>query len=291
MDVTFPTITQPAASPTLDSPPLASPPPISPPRVSPPLISQPVVSPPIMSQPAMPPITQPIRPLDETSADDSAASSYVDDYTPPSVTPSSETTSPSEAILTSPVAPPPAADASPPVTPPPATASSQTITPPSSPELKKPASSTPISQALEDQNIFQLLGITDGSQEEREEFLDELQQVIWEDFLENDVELLVTEEEMVELKKIMGRKDLDETKMQEEIITYLEKLIPDLEEIMLEKALELKSDMVKERIAGMREYYAGKDAPLQTLDKAEDFIQESQWRDAAGLLNGISDQS
>ena len=249
---------------------------------------------------------------------DQPSSSYVDDYAPPAATPA--ITSP---ITTGPTfSDAPATDMSsmPSMDTPPAIPVEEPFAPLSDPEPTAPAampsdtapteqteptatvvepalsssstqgsSVSPVSQALEDQNIFQLLGITDGTPEEREEFLDELQQVIWEDFLENDVELLVTEEEMVELKKIMERKDLDDNKLQEEIITYLEKLVPDLEEIMLEKALELKADMVKERIAGMREYYAGKDAQLQELAKTEAFIQDNQWRDAASLLNGMTD--
>lgn len=146
---------------------------------------------------------------------------------------------------------------------------------------------SPISQALEDQNIFYLLGVTDGSDEDREAFLDELQEVIWEDFLEKDVELLVTEEELAEMKKIMSQKGLDATAMQEKVIEYLEKLIPDLEEIMLEKALELKEDMVRERIAGLRQYFTGKTEQLDKLAEAERLIHENQWRSAAEVLNGL----
>jgi hypothetical protein len=146
---------------------------------------------------------------------------------------------------------------------------------------------TSVSQALEDQNIFFLLGVTDGTDEEREAFLDELQQVIWEDFLENDVELLITEEETVELKRITANKGLSDEQQQEQVIVYLEKLIPDLEEIMLEKALELKEDMVRERIAGMREYYAEQSDQLQKLDEAERLVNDDQWRAAADTLNAM----
>lgn len=141
-------------------------------------------------------------------------------------------------------------------------------------------------QALENQNIFHLLGVIDGTQAEKEAFLDELQQVIWEDFIENDVELLITEGEMIELRKIMGDNPSDE-KTQESMMVYLEKSIPDLEEIMLEKALELKEDMVRERIAGMREYYRDKPDALAELQKAEDLINSDQWKQAADTLNAI----
>lgn len=149
-------------------------------------------------------------------------------------------------------------------------------------------SATTVSQALEDQNIFHLLGVTDGNEQERETFLDELQQVVWDDFLDNDVELLITEEELQDLRRILANKQVTQLEQQEQVIAFLEKLIPDLEEIMLEKALELKGDMVRERIAGMREYFAQKPEALAKIDQAAALIADNQWRAAAELLNAIA---
>lgn len=142
-------------------------------------------------------------------------------------------------------------------------------------------------QSLESQNIFTLLGISSATDQEKEEFLDQLQQVIWEDFLENDVELLITEAERTQLQELMKTKQGDELAQQEAIMSFLEKLIPDLEEIMMEKALELKADMVKERIAGMREFYADKPAQLAEIDKAEAQLRDDQWQSVAKTLNAV----
>lgn len=156
--------------------------------------------------------------------------------------------------------------------------------PQSQPQADQTADATP--QSLEDQNIFHLLGVTDGTDQEKEKFLDELQQVIWEDFIENDVQLLITAEEMTQLRQIMDKGTTPE--VQEEMIVFLEKLIPDLEEVMLEKALELKEDMVRERISGMREFFVSRPQALETLNQAEQLISQDQWRRAADLLNGLS---
>ncbi len=140
-------------------------------------------------------------------------------------------------------------------------------------------------QSLETQNIFVLLGVTDSSQEEKEAFLDELQQVVWEDFLEHDLELLITQEEKSKVDEMLA--DSTDQAMQEELVIFLEKLIPDLEEIVYEKALELKSDMVEERIAGMKEYYQGSTQAMEKIDQAEKLIEQGQWRSAAEVLNAI----
>lgn len=144
------------------------------------------------------------------------------------------------------------------------------------------------SESIEDQNIFFMLGVTDGTQEQRDAFLDELQQVIWEDFLENDVKLLVTTEEMAEVQKMLDNRESRDLEKQEEIIVYLEKLIPDLEQIMLEKALELKVDMVRERVEGLRQFYSGQQEKLNRIDQADQLITENKWYSAAHLLNSLS---
>ncbi len=217
------------------------------------------------SQPASPASAAPVVPADTTNP----AVSYVDDYQPPKDENVPLSQSPAVKLTSEP----------------------QAVAPPASAAMPAPASNQgsaiPVSQTLEDQNIFFLLGVDDGTDEEKESFLDELQQVIWEDFLENDVQLLITEEEKQGLQQIQVKTGVSEEDKQEEMVVYLEKLIPDLEEIMLEKALELKEDMVKERIAGMREYYADRPEELKKVDEAAALIKADKWRDAATALNSL----
>jgi len=178
--------------------------------------------------------------------------SYVDDYQPPSVRPT----------LSSPVASP-------------------------ATTLGAPLSQPSSSEALADQNIFELLGVSDGTDEEKEAFLLELQRVLWDDFLQYDVQLLITKDEYAELQRQREAQSTAEAK-EEAVVAYLEKLIPDLEEIMLEKALELKGDMVRERINGLRELYAGEPAKIAELDRAATQVAESNWRAAATTLNALT---
>ncbi|HCC84775.1 MAG TPA: hypothetical protein DEP87_03775, partial [Candidatus Pacebacteria bacterium] len=159
--------------------------------------------------------------------------------------------------------------------------------------VPKPASlvdsseATPDQESLEAQNIFELLGASKGSDAEKEAFLDELQQVIWEDFVANDIPLLLTHDELAQVQEIQA-KTTDLAKQQEEIVTFLEKLIPDLEDIMLEKALELKREMVNERLAGLRTHLAGQTDKLAKLNEAEQAMYQHKWRSVAQKLNALS---
>lgn len=148
------------------------------------------------------------------------------------------------------------------------------------------SSSTPQSnQSLEAQNIFDLLGVSDGKPEEKDAFLDELQDVIWEDFLANDTQALLTEPELAQLQELKAKGNTPQ--VQEEILVFLEKLIPDLEDMMMDKAIELKEDMVMERIAGLREFHAQNAPALEKITEAEKLISQNRWADASQLLNSI----
>lgn len=154
-------------------------------------------------------------------------------------------------------------------------------------QINKADSNQETPQKLEQQNIFYMLGVEKSSDEEKESFLDELQQVIWEDFLESDVKLLITDDEYNQLEQIMSKSDTSEEDRQEEMVVFLEKLIPDLEEIMLEKAIELKADMFRERIMGLKEFFQDEPENLEVVQKAEDKMKENLWHDAAATLNAL----
>jgi hypothetical protein len=146
--------------------------------------------------------------------------------------------------------------------------------------------STNTSETLEDQNIFSMLGVEDGTEELKENFLNELQEVIWDDFLENDVNLLITSDEKVKFDEIMSKKEANE-EVQDALVAYLETLIPDLEDIMLEKALDLKADLFAERIIGMKEYYANSPENLKLVNDAEKMMHEDKWHSSTKVLNSI----
>ncbi|MCC6711148.1 MAG: hypothetical protein IT416_02225 [Candidatus Pacebacteria bacterium] len=142
-------------------------------------------------------------------------------------------------------------------------------------------------ESIDEQNIFDLLGVSDASDQEKEAFLDELQQALWEDFLEKDLILLVSEQEMLELDKIKTNTGLGEEQRQAQLIAKIEQLVPDIEEIMLEKALELKEDMVLERLQGIRESFQQANQNEAQLDIVADHFKNGRWKTGTQLLNSL----
>jgi len=145
----------------------------------------------------------------------------------------------------------------------------------------------PVAQALEDQSIFVLLGIMNGTDDEREDFLDRLQKTIWDDFLDNDVELLLTEEEVKPLIEIINDAGLGEDAKQEKMASYLQELIPDLEGILMEKALKLKEDLVRERHLSLEQLSADKPEKMEELGQIRDLMSNSQWAEVGARLNSF----
>lgn len=140
-------------------------------------------------------------------------------------------------------------------------------------------------QALSAQNIFELLGVTDGTPEQREDFLTRLQQAVWDDFIANDLELLLTEKEMEPVSEILADKSIDATERQQKIVVYLTDLVPDLDQIMYEKALKLKEDLVMERLTSLEQLVTGQEKKMAELAEIRQLAKDDQWRDAGERLN------
>lgn len=207
-----------------------------------------------------------------------SADSYVDSYTPPAAS--------AAPVMPAPVATP-APSAAPSAEPAPVKADAPAEMKPAAPAAQSEVSSSAQSERLEDQNIFVLLGIQNEPEAEKEAFLDELQQVIWEDFLNHDVELLLTEEEMKEFRTLSDQPSASEEERQGKLVEYLEKLIPDLERIMLDKALELKEEMVRERLKEMMEQMGSDAAKKSKLEEVQSHFDQEKWFTGAQTLNSL----
>jgi hypothetical protein len=156
-----------------------------------------------------------------------------------------------------------------------------------------PVKEEPVAEAsesgenIEEQNIFDLLGVSDASDDEKESFLDELQHALWDDFLDKDLALLVSEEEMAEIEKIQADASLADDKKQAALIKKIEEHVSDIEEIMMEKALELKEDMVFERVEGIRESFKQNGQDESRLDEVISHLKKGHWKTGSKILNSL----
>lgn len=78
--------------------------------------------------------------------------------------------------------------------------------------------------------------------------------------------------------------------IQDNLIDYLENLIPDLEDIMLEKALDFKENLLKLRISILEENFETEVDILAIISRAHAELDNGNARQAIDLLNEIPDQ-
>jgi len=137
-------------------------------------------------------------------------------------------------------------------------------------------------EALPAQNIFEMLGLSNISDEEKNQFLDELEEMIWNDFIEHDLQLLLTTTEYEEAKKTLQATYQSEDARKEALLNYLSSLIPDLEEILYQKALELKAEMFAERVKRMN---MDADENMRAkLQEVEALVAQNRFKSALKLL-------
>lgn len=137
-------------------------------------------------------------------------------------------------------------------------------------------------ESLQMQNIFDMLGLDQISDEEKNQFLDELEQLIWNDFVEKDLPLLLTSTEHEEAKKIMADPTKPSDAGKEALLNYLSSLIPDLEDILYQKALELKAEMFAERLKRMST--DADEAMSAKLQEAKSLATQNRYKSAVKLL-------
>jgi len=163
------------------------------------------------------------------------------------------------------------------------------------PAITTPAPETPNlspeevvdAEDLESQNIFEMLNLDHLEQSEKEAFLDDLEKLIWDNFIEVELAQLLNPEEKAQAEQILADSTKGDDERKEALLIYLEKFIPNLEEIMYKKALLLKKEMFEERIRKSRQQ-ASEDNNLSLmadLDQIQELIKADRYKTAIALLN------
>jgi hypothetical protein len=145
-----------------------------------------------------------------------------------------------------------------------------------------------ISQQLWDQDIFFLIGIN-GTEEEKNNYKNKLDQVVWDDFLINDAPLLLTNSEMIVLQVIIEHEDDDQSAKKQKILDYLATVCPDVDQLLDEKSLSQKEDMLYVRISEMERRYQYAPQALERIKDAKVACAMNRFHDAIAILNEVDE--
>lgn len=140
---------------------------------------------------------------------------------------------------------------------------------------------------LESQNIFTMLGLEHLEETEKEAFLADLEQLIWDNFIEVELPLLLNSEQKAQAEQILADNSKTEDERKEALLVYVEKFIPNLEEVMYKKALSLKKEMFEERLKKMRDQATEENnlSLIADLDQIRELVAADRYKTATELLN------
>ncbi len=136
-------------------------------------------------------------------------------------------------------------------------------------------------------SIFEMLGV-EGTEEEKEEFLSEVQDVIWQDVVENDLAPILSDEEADNVHTLLNDEGIEQNTKRDYLFDLILKKVPQAEDVLLQRTLQLKSDLLHERLHGMQEYFSNNAASMQKLQTAHQLIENQDLDAAVAILNELS---
>lgn len=132
--------------------------------------------------------------------------------------------------------------------------------------------------------LFDLLGLT-GTAEEEEAMANQLTDGLWTEFTATDMMDDLSEETVDDLEDTLEDESLSEEKRSEKLAKLVEKDMPDIKKRFTHKVLELKADLVHERVMGLQSYFEKNDTALHEIDRVKELMKDGKWSDAVNLLN------
>lgn len=150
---------------------------------------------------------------------------------------------------------------------------------------------TPATQSnpgLTELDVFTILGVS-GTDEEKTAFLQEMQEVIWDDVVSSELDDNLTDEEMERIDDIIADTATSMDDKHNKLYAFLTEKIPNLTEVLTTKVNQFKMDLLDDRIEGMTEFYQSQNNAdaLGKLEQALGMRNEERYSEAVAVLNAM----
>lgn len=155
---------------------------------------------------------------------------------------------------------------------------------------QQPAAVQPAQQpaGLTELDIFTILGVS-GTDEEKNAFLQEMQEVIWDDVISTELDDNLSDSEMDRIDAIIADTATSIDDKHNQLYAFLTEKIPNLTEVLTAKVNQFKLDLLDDRIEGMTEFYTtnnNADA-LAKIATAQGLRNDENFKDAVSALNSL----
>ena len=140
-------------------------------------------------------------------------------------------------------------------------------------------------RSIDGMDIFEVLDIS-ASMQEREQFLIQLSDAIWNDVIQSRLEDM-TEDQVARVDEALTDQQLTDNQKYDRLFSIFHEIVPNAEQMVAETAKRIKIEFLKARIDGLMEFYHSNVAALQTVRMASDMFNQQRFYDAVKLLNSL----
>lgn len=143
-----------------------------------------------------------------------------------------------------------------------------------------------MSTQLQDLDIFTVLGV-DGTSEEKEQFLDEMQATVWDSITQQHLEEKMSDEQLTEIENIIADENVSDEDKKARLSEKLNQLIPNVEQVIMDTTNELKADLLQERLSGMTTRFQEDTEVSAKLKTAQEKYDAKSYQECVEILNAI----
>ncbi len=142
---------------------------------------------------------------------------------------------------------------------------------------------------FEQLDIFTVLGVAQDDPD-REAFLQQMEEAIWEEIVENELADKMGEAELAQLETILNDEATSVDDKREQLFGMLVGKVPNFEIVVREYTMAAKRDLLLERLEGTKEFY-GTTQPnadkLSQVERAGQLYEAGEFSACAAALNAI----
>jgi len=142
---------------------------------------------------------------------------------------------------------------------------------------------------FEQLDIFTVLGVAQDDPD-REAFLQQMEEAIWEEIVENELADKLSDTELGQIESILDAKDVSQDGKRDQLFGMVVGRIPNFEKIVREYTMAAKRDLLSERLEGTKEFYTTTQPnadKLSQVERAGQLFEAGEFSACAQALNAI----
>lgn len=136
-------------------------------------------------------------------------------------------------------------------------------------------------------DIFTILGVAEDDPD-REAFRAELEDAIWEEIMEKEVAEQLSDEDLDRVDAILADDSRNPEDQRNALFGLLAEKLPNMEEVVREYTVQAKSELLYQRLAGLKEFYQNDQSKLEQVQKAEELYDHGNLVETVHALNAIT---